>query len=1419
MVEKIYRNWQQTLQHSRCSDSLSFLSRKNIFIRLLEACLFEKEGIYYLLPELIDMAESNNLDPAALTQSLFLLRDQVKEEQLERNDAALNFPAALENLQEVIIKIGAYFSRQRVDMNLSPQRVSAIDSDHVEGNILQLNNGFEIVKTNSRLLTYFGYQKTEVIGHPINLLFSTSSQTLLNSALAQLKDSLRFKIDLEVEAQKKDGRKFQALLKISRINRQESTPVYSAYIQDNSYIRETKSMLNLLSMALESVGEGILILEPKHEGTILYVNEAVESMSGYPRQQLLGQSLAIFRGLTEPDELDRDIIRASLNGGWQGEIKSRNRKGKEYLIHLDTQPVKDENNTTVAIVGISRDITQQKSRENQILYLKRFVEQIINHLPHYVCVTDENLNIKFWNQVLEKELNISANQATDKKIGQVFPSLKKLNLEIVIRNVLATEQLFSKKFLSDIDGEERYYQLYITPLISENGKQLLWTIQDITKEELLKIHITWQNARLKFLENFSQLLNTQLDLKSIFLKFTLELKDVFPFKTLSFLLPYNISRSQFKLFFFFDEGKSRFLQQHTLDLSKEAGYQQLIKTKQYQVRNLAEKIEGSFAGAPGNALLPQTGQLVQIPIVFEKEILAVLNIGHDEADFYKKQDIDFLQQIASHLAIALKNSFYFNLIELQNNKLQIINDISNLPQNPEGIQNIFATAINGLCRLMDSQAGGIYFSKTGKEWEQKAAAQTGFLPQSFNYEFPAGEKTILWDPLHPLKGAGGLPEQIEEARSGIFSRQQFADGYYGIITLNNLIFDQLRPPLISELVEDILKQTLIALEKISLFEQVKKGEKEWETTFDIVNIGLAVVDEQYQIRRANPFFHTLFSINGNGLPQGNCWDIMQIKAPDLNNKDAQGKEGPSATIIDEFKHHRLDKIISRRFYPIFDQQKQFKGGVISCYDLTEQRQQEAQIKFLSKFPETNPNLVISIDQKRQVRYTNPAVQNLMKEMDIKSDELIQLLPADLSYLFHYFSIHKNNYLELEHRFRGRVFQYIIYRPTSDPQLYFYGTDITEKKELHRQLLQTERIRGVGEMAAGVAHDFNNLLATILGRTQLMQLKTENPELLHELEIVEKAASDGGQIVKRLQEVTRERRDSSYKPVDVNKLIKECIIFTANKLKISTQLKGKKVQLQTAWSADAVVRGAAVELKEVFTNLLLNAYDAMPEGGSLYISTQKTGAKNLRVTVRDTGVGMPEEVVDKVFNPFFTTKGEKGTGLGLSIAYKTISAHGGFIRVQSRIGKGTTFTITLPLSGEKIQEEPRRKVQIQDKAGEIRLLIVDDEPELLDTMAEILRLKFKKVEIARSGPKALEKLNHHTFDVVLTDLGMPEMSGWELARRCKELLPNAYVVLVTGWGDQAREELKHHPYVDDILPKPYELQELIQKIGGYAPAAE
>src|SRR2546425_1977284 len=210
------------------------------------------------------------------------------------------------------------------------------------------------------------------------------------------------------------------------------------------------------------------------------------------------------------------------------------------------------------------------------------------------------------------------------------------------------------------------------------------------------------------------------------------------------------------------------------------------------------------------------------------------------------------------------------------------------------------------------------------------------------------------------------------------------------------------------------------------------------------------------------------------------------------------------------------------------------------------------------------------------------------------------------------------------------------------------------------------------MASGVAHDFNNLLASILGRAQLTLQRLQDPQLRKWIQVIERAALDGAQTVRRLQEFTRIRRDQQrFVAVDLNEVVRGALEITQSRWREETRSRGVAVDVQTSLSSLPGVAGDPAELREAMTNLILNAVDAMPEGGTLTLTTAVAHGEVV-VTVADSGVGIPEAIRAKIFDPFFTTKGPQGTGLGLSMTYGILSRHGGRLTGGSHVGRGTAF---------------------------------------------------------------------------------------------------------------------------------------------------
>ena len=372
----------------------------------------------------------------------------------------------------------------------------------------------------------------------------------------------------------------------------------------------------------------------------------------------------------------------------------------------------------------------------------------------------------------------------------------------------------------------------------------------------------------------------------------------------------------------------------------------------------------------------------------------------------------------------------------------------------------------------------------------------------------------------------------------------------------------------------------------------------------------------------------------------------------------------------------------------------------------------------------------------------------------------------------------------------------------------FTKDITEKKKMEEQLLQAEKLRSLAEMASGVAHDFNNALASILGNTQLLLFTVQDGELKETLKTIEKVAKDSAQTVRRLQDFTRKRAHQELFKVDVNSIIRDSIEITKPKWKDETQRKGGHIEIVSSLEEVPPVSGNTSELREVMTNVIFNAIEAMPKGGKIEIRTFQKG-KEVFIQISDSGMGIAEDVRKKIFEPFFTTKPFTNTGLGLSMSYGIIKRFGGEIEVESKVGHGTTFTIILPIGGEG-KEEAILPSTIK-KGKKARILVIDDEEFVRSVLSRTLAQVHHQVTIAENGEKGLQLFKEEKFDMVLTDLGMPGMSGWEVCRAIKKISPHTPVGMITGWGaEMSRSKMEEHG-LDFFISKPFDFNQILNVV--------
>jgi signal transduction histidine kinase len=364
--------------------------------------------------------------------------------------------------------------------------------------------------------------------------------------------------------------------------------------------------------------------------------------------------------------------------------------------------------------------------------------------------------------------------------------------------------------------------------------------------------------------------------------------------------------------------------------------------------------------------------------------------------------------------------------------------------------------------------------------------------------------------------------------------------------------------------------------------------------------------------------------------------------------------------------------------------------------------------------------------------------------------------------------------------------------------------LADLRAMQERLVQGETLRALGELAGGAAHHLNNLLTVVVGRVQLLRRGATEERVARPLEIVERAAKDGAEVVRRLQQFAGMRRSTPPRAVRLADIVADVLEMTRGRWQDAARAAGLEIAVRTVLAPVPEVAGDPAALRELLTNLVLNAVDALPAGGRITLETRMDEDAAVLV-VSDTGVGMPSDVRRRAHEPFFTTKGVKATGLGLSVAYGIARRHGGELTIESEEGRGTTVLVRLPPSAPS---EPAAPSPLPVGRGPLRILLVDDEEEVRRALEEMLASDGHTVVTAADGAEALRRLEADPgIELVVTDLVMPQMTGWELAAAVKARRPAVAVGIVTGWGEMPESPAGGQALVDFALPKPMTLDTL------------
>jgi signal transduction histidine kinase/ActR/RegA family two-component response regulator len=364
------------------------------------------------------------------------------------------------------------------------------------------------------------------------------------------------------------------------------------------------------------------------------------------------------------------------------------------------------------------------------------------------------------------------------------------------------------------------------------------------------------------------------------------------------------------------------------------------------------------------------------------------------------------------------------------------------------------------------------------------------------------------------------------------------------------------------------------------------------------------------------------------------------------------------------------------------------------------------------------------------------------------------------------------------------------------------------------VMQQERLRALGQIASGVAHDINNALspASLYTQSMLLHETKLSDRAREQLAVIQRAIDDVARTVQRMRAFYLPRGlELTLSPVDLNEILMQVIDLTRARWSNMPQERGVVITVEPDLETDLPkILAADNEVRDALTNLLLNAVDAMPEGGTITLRTRSlTRDSQVVVEVQDTGVGMSETTRSRCLEPFFTTKGERGTGLGLPMVFGMVQRHGGDFEIDSDLGRGTTMRLIFPRAPSGMTGSELKPASPPLK---LRLLLIDDDPLLLRSLRDSLELDAHEVVTADGGQAGIDAFVQavnagEVFDAVITDLGMPYVDGRKVAARVRQLAARVPIIMLTGWGHRLIATDDYPEHVDRVLSKPPKMADL------------
>lgn len=1174
-------------------------------------------------------------------------------------------------------------------------------------------------------------------------------------------------------------------------------------------------------------------------GNFTSLNQTGERVTGYTGAEALTMNLT---QVVVPEQIGmaREMLARKLDSDISTvyELEIITKAGKRIPLELSSRLIY-QGGKPFGVQGIARDISARKSAEEALKDSEEKFRSIVETTNEWIWAIDLEGNHSYSNPAIQHILGYKTEEVLGRNVLEFVHPNDREELENLLTQSIEKKRGWTGLVLRWKHKHEgfRYLESNGLPIFDPQGMHIGYrgADRDITERKLAEEALSQQAERAALTNRISQAVRRTLDVSEVFQTAVRELGAHLEVDRCSLFMK--------------DEEAGRVTNAAEYHVSDVTPAGSDFDLPQVQRLNAAMEKHGvlSFDDVAKDERIRELNKgflrfdvksIMYVGVSVGNELLGAFALSTTrEIRHWSEADIEVAKAAADQTGIAIRQARLYQKAAATSMREALVNKLSVAIRASLSLTSVLDTATRELGQALSASRVEVrLYDPTGDQ----AFAKGEYVAPGCETvkDFDASYDELLRD--HFLVSANPLvirdnqqyaedpPElanciRLRAASTGVRSQIVYpltVNGEFrGVISIHQT--ESIRRWTEDEvaLVESVAAQLATGIAQAELFEMVARAKKEWESTFDAMSDGIFIFDKDGKLVRANRAGAAMDRSHPESLLGLQCCDILRTTSDGAACIVEQALR-QSQSINLEIVPQNLDRPVLVTVEPVLDERGQTVGAVCTARDLSELRKVEAVARerqsLLKNIMESAREAIYALDKEGNYKWCNQAMLDMT---GYDSDAIIG----------HHFleRTHEEDQEMRRERFaaalRGDAQSFESRYIASDGSVRFASVnsapivvdgettgvlgiahDITEQKQERDRAARADKLRALGQLASGVAHDFNNSLAAILGRAQLILRRVEDEELIRSLGIIVTAAEDAAATVRRIQTFARKSVAAELELLEVSGLLRDAIEITRTRWQNEARAEGSNVDVILNAEEGLFTLGNASELREVFVNLIVNAVDAMPHGGSLTICCNRNGNR-LRLRFADTGTGMKEDVRERVFEPFYTTKGVHGTGLGLAVSYGIIERHQGLISVESKLGRGTTFYIDLPYA-EAVEAVPEEKTADTPMAS-LSVLVVDDEQFVRETLAEMLADLDHRVVTVEGGREALQKVSSGDFDLVFTDLAMPEMDGWETARAIHKERPGLPVVLVTGYGATAQPPSGELDLVAGIIGKPFDFDQV------------